>query len=306
MTEPFPYVNAAELRGKLPMAQAIEAMGAAFSDDVDNPMRIRLGKLLFMPARVGEFVGVKVVSSLPGDPAGTVTLYDAAGKQIGMIDGRALTLLRTGAAAGLATRLLARADATTLVMLGVGAVAPQQIEAACAVRHLRKIVLWGHNGVNAGFAQRIQADYPQCAVSTTQSADLAVQDADVIICATPARAPLFRASSVRPGTHINAMGAFDPGMIEVPTDCTASARVFVDDVHAAEREAGDLLQAKRAPDGELRDILAHRMIGRRDANEITLFKSVGIASQDVAAAVATFLGLAALFPVPSRDGRHRA
>ena len=114
-------------------------------------------------------------------------------------------------------------------------------------------------------------------------ADAAAAEADVVSCATPATEALFRPESVRPGTHINAVGAFRPGMIEVPVEITRSAYVVVDDLEAAAAEAGDLIEAGRTPDTTLADLLA----GRHPPidTEVTFFKSVGVASQDVAAAV---------------------
>jgi len=118
------------------------------------------------------------------------------------------------------------------------------------------------------------------------NADEAVAAADVISTATPARQPLFTVEALRPGTHITAIGAFTPEMVEIPMGAVRQARVFVDDLAAAAAEAGDLIQAGRRPDGTIADLLQGRVAGRTSATEVTMFKSVGIASQDVSAGAA--------------------
>lgn len=295
MTQPFPFIDAQQLAHKLPMSSAIAAMRAALADDVENPPRVLLGTSLFMPGRVQHFTGVKVVSTIVGQPTGSVTVYGPKGDIIGMVDGAPLTLLRTGALAGLATHLLARPEAQTLAILGAGAVAPQQVHAVCAVRPIREIIVWGRTSVRAGaLAAMLQELYPRCRVRCDDHADAAVNAADIVSCATPATAPLFAAASVRPGTHINAVGAYTPSMVEVPAACVQGARVFVEERAAASREAGDLIQAQCTPDGTIGDLLAQRTPGRRSVDDITLFKSVGLASADIAAAVVALLGSEAL------------
>ncbi|HAX82611.1 MAG TPA: ornithine cyclodeaminase, partial [Actinobacteria bacterium] len=181
---------------------------------------------------------------------------------------------------GLATRLLARPDAATLAMLGAGAMAFDQVNAVMEVRPIREVLVWSRRPDHAAaLASRVGG-------RAVADADEAVAVADVVTTATPARRPLFAAESLRPGTHINAVGAFTPEMVEIPAGAVRAARVFVDDLAAAAAEAGDLLQAGCLPDGTIADLLGGRVAGRTTATEITLFKSVGIASQDVAAAAA--------------------
>ena len=229
-----------------------------------------------MPGRLDDLMAVKVVSIVPGNPAGLVVVFTEDGSPLGVADGPTITAIRTGAAAGLATRLLARADCRTLAMLGSGAMAFDQIEAVRAVRRIDDVLIWSRSLDNAEIlAERVGGE-------AVADADDAVRRADIVSCATPARTPLFSAEPVRPGTHINAVGAFTPEMVEVGPDVLARAFVVVDDIDAAAAEAGDLIGAGRDPDTTLRDILAgsHRQIG----NDLTVFKSVGIAAQDVAAA----------------------
>ncbi len=271
------YLNAADLRTALPMSDAIEAMRAAFSDDRESTVRTKLGVSLFMPGRVGENTGVKVVSTVPGDPAGVVAVFGADGHPLGLVDGPTLTSIRTAAAPGLLTDLLASTDASVLVMFGGGTMAADQVAAIRAVRPIRRVVIWSRSEETAtACAQRVGGE-------VELDPDAAASVADIISTATPSQAPLFRSGGVRPGTHINAVGAYTPEMIEIPNDIVRSAFVVVDDRTAADEEAGDLLQAGKIPDAEVGDVLAGRVT--RGDQPYTLFKSVGIAEQDVATAV---------------------
>ncbi len=270
-------LDADETRRCLPMVAAVESQVAAFGDDVEIPLRQQLGGSLFMPGRVGATSGIKIVSTVPGNPAGLVMVLGEDGSPMGIVDGPTLTAIRTGAGAGLATRLLAPAEASTLAMLGAGAMAFDQVEAVRAVRPVSRVLVWSRTEASA---ERLAAMVDGEAVS---NADEAVAAADVVSCATPSEEPLFRPESVRPGTHINAVGAFRPHMIEVPVEVTMASYVVVDDVEAAANEAGDLLVAGREPDATVGDVLAGRS---SPTGDVTFFKSVGIASQDVAAAAA--------------------
>lgn len=262
------------------MSEAIRAMEQAFGDDIEVPVRNLVGASMFMPGRVGDESGVKVVSTVPGKPFGIVAVFDADGACSGLVDGPTLTAIRTAAGAGLATQLLARPDSRTMAMLGAGAMAYDQVMAVREVRPIDTVLVWSRQRDHAEeMAQRVGG-------SAVTEADEAVSLADVVSTATPATTPLFSASAVKPGTHINAVGAFTPEMCEIPPDVVREALVFVDDVEAAAAEAGDLLQAERTADGTMSDLLAGRHSGRTGPGETTFFKSVGIASQDVAAAAA--------------------
>jgi len=272
------YLDAAATRQALSMSACISAMERAFGDDIEVPVRNLLGPSLFMSGRVGDDTGVKVVSTVPGKPFGIVAVFDADGACRGLVDGPTVTAIRTAAGAGLATRLLARPDTRTLAMLGAGAMAYDQVMAVTEVRPVDEILVWSRTREHAEvLAERVGG-------TAVADADEAVAAADVISTATPSRAPLFDAASVRPGTHINAVGAFTPEMVEIPPGTVRHALVFVDDVAAAAEEAGDLLQAGVEPAGTVGDLLADRMEGRTSDTQVTFFKSVGIASQDVAAA----------------------
>jgi alanine dehydrogenase len=274
------YLDAVATRAALSMSAAIAAMESAFDDDREVPVRSLLGPSLFMPGRVGATTGLKAVSTVPGKPYGIVAVFGSDGACRGIVDGPTLTMIRTAAAAGLATRLLARPDARTLTILGAGAIAEDQALAVSEVRPIDDIVVWSRTPDRAeALAERVGGH-------TADDPDEAVHAADVVTTATPSTEPLFAPHAVRPGTHINALGAFTPAMAEIPPLTLERALVFVEDIEAAAVEAGDLLQANRTPDGTLADLLAGRMRGRTGHDDVTVFKSVGIASQDVAAGAA--------------------
>lgn len=266
------------------MDLAVASQRQAFGSDVEIPLRTELAGSMFMPGRVGSHAGIKVVSLVPGNPVGLVLVIDPEGNPLGIVDGPALTAIRTGAVTGLATELVGRRDATTLAMLGAGAMAFDQIAAIRTVRPIDRVVIWSRD---RGNAERLATEVGG---ETVDTPDQAVALADIVNCATPSTQALFEDATVRPGTHINAVGAYRPDMIEVPTGTTARSYVIVDDVAAAAAEAGDLIAAGKSPDATLSEILAghHQAID----NDVTFFKSVGVASQDVAAAVAA-LGRAA-------------
>lgn len=262
------------LRAALPMGDAVRAMESAFGSDIETPLRQLLGGSLFMPGRVGGTTGVKVVSIVPGNPVGVVAVFGEDGSPLGMVDGSTLTAIRTGAGCGLATRLLAPRSAKTLAMLGAGAMAFDQVVAVREVRPIERVLVWSRSRPHAeALAARVGGE-------VEMNADTAVASADVVSCATPAREPLFSASSLRPAVHVNAVGAFTPEMAELPGALVDEAFVVVDDRDAAAAEAGDLIRVGRTPDATMADLL-----GGLSAPEgaMTVFKSVGISSQDVAA-----------------------
>ncbi len=270
------YLNAETTRAVLSMSNAVEAMRHAFSGDAETPLRTLVGGSMVMPGRLDDVIAVKVVSIVPGNPAGVVLVFGADGSPIGVVDGPTITSIRTGAVSGLATQLLTSDQPKTLAMLGAGAMAFDQIEAIRAVRQVERVLVWSRSESKAtALARRVEGE-------AVADAGEAVTQADVVSCATPAIQPLFDESAVRSGTHINAVGAFTPDMVEVPGEVVKRAYVVVDDVDAAAAEAGDLIQAGREPDTTLSDLLAGRH--PQIASDVTLFKSVGVAAQDVAAA----------------------
>lgn len=271
------FLNADETRQALPMASAISAMVDAFGPDRELPLRQLVGSSMFMPGRVGAISGIKVVSVVSGHPAGIVTVFDGDGQPTGSVDGATLTAIRTAAGAGLASRILAPYDASTLAMLGAGAMAMDQIAAMRDVRRIDMVIVWSRSSERA----HTLADLVGGTVAST--ADEAVASADIITTATPSTTPLFVHDALRDNVHINAIGAYTPRMVEIPKQTVRQAFRVVDDREAARAEAGDLLQADVEPDAELGDLLGKPW---RRTHAITMFKSVGIASQDIAAAAA--------------------
>ena len=270
-------LDALATRQALPMELAIEAMRVGLGDDRDVPLRSRLGGSAFMPGRAGAHTGVKVVSLVPGNPVGLVVIIGPEGDPVGIVDGPTLTSIRTGAASGLATDLLAPRGEATLAMLGAGAMAADQIAAVRSVRPLNEIRVWSRD---PSHAEQLAKSIGAVAAKTTAEA---VDGATIISTATPARSALFEDSDLTAPVHVNAVGAFTPEMCEIPAGFVRRAYVVVDDLEAAAAEAGDLLQAQVTPDCTLADLIS----GRQSRPEgSTFFKSVGIASQDVAAGVA--------------------
>ncbi len=271
------YLDGPATRSALPMSDAITAMEEAFLGDHETPLRTLVGSSLVMPGRLGDNTAVKVVSTVPGSPAGIVVLFGPDGSPTGIVDGPTLTSIRTGAVCGLASRLLASQDARVMTMLGAGAMAFDQVAAIREVRHIEEVLVWSRDPETASrLAERVGG-------VVVVDADEAVAKGDIVSCATPSRAPLFNASAARPGVHLNAVGAFTPEMVELPPELVAAAFTVVDDYEAAAAEAGDLIQARKLPDLSLRELLTGKLPDL--AGRTTVFKSVGVASQDVASAL---------------------
>lgn len=293
------------------MAEAIEAMRDAFGQLADGrvtlPVRQCLsssddaGVDLVMPcysatANLFSLKTVTVFADNPrhGRPAiqGMVILTDGkTGTHLAILDGSSLTALRTGAASGLATDLLARADASKAAVFGAGVQARTQLEAVCCVRPIRQASVHDPDQAAADRFAAEMTDRLGLPVKPAGSPTENVADADVICTATPSRQPVFADSDLAPGVHINAIGAFQPEAAEVPAATVGRARIVVDHFTSALEEAGDLLQPLaqgliRQEDfrTELGEVLRKRREGRCSAEDITLFKSVGVAIQDLCAA----------------------
>jgi ornithine cyclodeaminase len=256
------------------------------------------GTLLLMPAwRVCEALGVKIVTVFPDNARralpsvyGTYLLLDAAtGAPVAVLDGTALTLRRTAAASALAASHLAREDSAVHLMVGTGALAPHLIAAHRAVRPIRETLIWGRDPAKAGaLAARLTAAGTAAAAAPDLAA--AVATSDIVTCATLSAEPLVRGAWLRAGTHLDLVGAYRPEMRESDDEAIRRARVFID-TEAALHEAGDIVQPLRSGvlardgiEGDLFDLVRGRCAGRRAADEITLFKSVGTALEDLAAA----------------------
>lgn len=302
--------DAAAVRAALPMDELLDAVEGAYRAVVagrdHSPQRTHVplpnGDLLLMPGVQEEVDGrtVKVVTVMPENAAAglptvqaVVLWLDAAtGAPLAVLDGAMLTAMRTGAASGVATRLLARPDATSLAVIGAGAQAPWQVRAVLAARPIRSVRI---HAPSAGRREALAAALadelgPAVAVAATESAREAVRDADVVCCATTASQPVVDAEWIAPGAHVNGVGAFRLGMVELPPALFARATlVAVDELGAARAEAGDVVAAIEAGAiGEEQIVEIGRVapdwVNARDPAAVTVFKSVGLAVQDVAAA----------------------
>jgi ornithine cyclodeaminase len=257
-----------------------------------------------MPARLGApgaaGLGLKVVSVFPqnaarGEPsiyALVAVLDPETGRPLAVLDGTYLTALRTGASSGVATRHMARPDARVLALFGAGAQALPQALAVLVVRDIARVWIVNRTRERAeALAGRLRAAGYAGEALVAAGPQEALAEADVVCAATSSATPVFRDEWLRPGAHINAVGSYKPAMAELPAETVARARVVVDQRRAAWAEAGDLIQARDAGlfgedgvAGEIGEVAAGRVAGRTGPDEITLFKSVGNAAQDVAVA----------------------
>jgi alanine dehydrogenase len=256
---------------------------------------------LIMPfyAPDGGALGLKVVSVFNSNPSRSLPLIHAlvlvvdaeTGQPQALIEGSALTAIRTGAASGAATALLARPDASVVAILGSGVQARRQLEAVCTIRKVESVLVYSLAGSEA-FVEEMAGKGPiPNDIQIVESPAAAVRDADIICTATTSRTPVFNGHDLKPGTHINGIGSFTPDMREIDSVTVQRARVVVDSREAALAEAGDLLIPLKAGlispdhiDTELGEIIAGTKPGRVNPDEITFFKSVGVAVQDAMAA----------------------
>lgn len=309
-------LSGADVRDALPMATAVEIMKEAFASlsrgDAAVPPRTLLaapdgaGVTLVMPARVdGEpgSLAVKVVSVFDRNPdigrarvqAAVIVLEPSTGRPLALLEGAMLTAIRTAAASGAATDLLAAPDSETLAVLGAGVQARNHIEAMCAVRPISSVKIFGPTPANVealidDLSGQV-AGGPE--MSRAGTAADAVRGADIVCATTTSATPVFDDADVKPGAHVNAVGSYTPGAREVSGATVARSWVVVDERSAAWTEAGDLILAR--DDGlidaahvraELGELVLDPELRPSDPDQPTLFKSVGIAVQDAAAAAA--------------------
>ena len=313
------FLTAEDLRKALPMSLAIEAMKQAFmqfsSGDARVPLRTRIdvpthhGVTFFMPALLESSMdmAVKIVSvfpenvreNLPTIHAAVVVLNPRTGAPIALIEGASLTAIRTGAASGAATDLLAREDARHLAIFGSGTQARTQVQAVCAVRDINRIWIYSLDQAGAKlFRDEIkQAHSKLQVVEIAPTPEIAIRDAHIICTATTSETPVFPGNLIQEGTHINAIGSFSPQMQELDAALLQRAMIVLDSQEAVLAESGDLIIPIRAgqltPDAiyaELGEIVQGAKPGRTASDQITLFKSVGLAVQDVVSASAALRG----------------
>jgi ornithine cyclodeaminase len=302
-------IDAAAVTAALPFDACIEVMDRALRafdrGAAIQPLRsvIQLkhggGALYTMPAYLDDprALAVKMISVFPGNEhrgvpthQGVVAVFDTnTGVPVLLIDAARLTAIRTAAVTAVATRALARESARVLAVLGTGVQARSHIAALPLVRELHEVRVWGRTREHAE-ALADELDGEALRVTVADSVEEAVSGADIVCTTTSAREPILHARWLAPGVHINAIGSSTPDAREVDSDVVARARVFVDSVDAAAVEAGDLLIPRReglsdmtawAPIGA---VLNGGAVGRSSDDQITLFKSVGLAIEDAAAA----------------------
>ena len=301
-------LSADDITRLLPMRDCIEVMEralAAFArGEVVQPVRLMTrtadesGVLALMPAHVGGIgFGFKAVTVFHGNDErglpshqGLITLIDAeTGTPLALMDGTRITAMRTAAVSAVATRHLARTDASVATIIGTGVQARTHAEALACVRELSEIRIVGRR---PDAAQQLAAELAdRLPARAFDDAAAALDGADIVATVTASPAPVFAPEAIAPGTHINAVGAYTATTREVPSETVAAARVFVDDRTAALSEAGDLLLAiaDGAIDeshvvGTLGEVLIGQVQGRTDAQQITIFESLGLGLEDIAAA----------------------
>jgi ornithine cyclodeaminase len=295
------------------MNDAIEIIRIAFIEfyqgKADLPVRIHIevdekqAQTLIMPAylKASGALGTKIISifpenqytDLPTIHALMIVIDSHTGQPQAIMDAGRLTALRTGAVSGVATDLLARKDARVAAIFGAGVQGRTQLQAVCTVRSIEKALVYDTDpGAAQSYVEDMQALSPGPSdIEIASSPDEALVDADIICTATTSLQPVFKDESLKKGSHINAIGSFTPRMQEIPQETVVRSKIVVDSLTASLAETGDLiiplekkLISRKDIHGELGEIASGSQVGRETDEEITLFKSVGLAIQDVALA----------------------
>jgi ornithine cyclodeaminase/alanine dehydrogenase-like protein (mu-crystallin family) len=312
------FISEDEIDSILDFPSLIGALHAAFCADIETPLRHHHAiarddgeaALLLMPAwtkeKAGSFLGTKTVTVFPGNlakglgsVAGTYLLMSGdTGEPLVTIDGHRLTLWRTAAASALAAKYLAREDASHLLLIGAGALAPYLARAHAAVRPIQKVSIWNRSAARAEeLAANLSKDSFEIEIVSHREA--AASDADIVTCITLSTTPVVEGNWLKPGAHLDLVGAFRPNAREADDAAVKRARVYVDTRRGALKEAGDLVMPMAAGilkesdvQGDLFELCRGQAKGRNTASEITLFKSVGSAIEDLAAAMLVWKKLA--------------
>jgi len=304
-------VNQSEVAESLPMHECIDVMAEAFKTLAAGNTILPLRPIMWLPERVGALgmmpaymqdlnaIGLKVLTIFPGNHGtpydshqGAVLLFEAQhGCLLAIMDATEITAIRTAAVSGLATKLLAREEARDLAILGAGTQARTHLEAMLLARKITRVRVWSRNADHAKkFAER-ESQRHNINVEPLPTAKEAVIDADIICTTTAAQEPVVYGDWLKAGAHINAVGACTPITRELDTAAMLKSRLFVDRRESALNEAGDFIIPKKegALDdshirGEIGEILLGQIPGRTSPDEITLFKSLGLAIEDLASA----------------------
>jgi alanine dehydrogenase len=302
------YINKEKIAELLPMNECIAVMEKAFRSLADGecaqPLRSLMwlpnksGLLGMMPGHAGSLgvMGIKIVSVFHGNKAagipshqGVVVLFESKhGQPILILDATEITAIRTAAVSALATRLLSRENSETLAIIGTGEQAERHIEAIMLVRKIKQVNLWGRNEKNANkLAQKMQDKF-NIPINVKKDVPKTVQTADIICTVTAATQPVVKGEWISNGTHINAVGACTVNARELDTAAMLKSNLFTDCYESLFNEAGDFLIPKKEGavndnhvKGELGEVLLGTKKGRENKEEITLFKSLGVAAQDL-------------------------
>lgn len=301
-------LNAERIRALASMSRLIEALQQVFSAGGVATARTLTampgggdgGIFASMLAMDADGAVAKLLTILPNNPSlelptvqGAIVVFAKTGTPVAVLDGTVVTQLRTGAASALASRYLSRKDSSHLAIIGTGALAPAMAAAHCAVRPITCISVWGRRPERAvATAAAIRACVSQqVSVLVADSAVQAVAAADIVSCSTSSPTPVLAGKWLKPGTHVDLVGSFQPSKRESDDDAVLRSRIFVDTLEGALHEGGDVVEplrrgviSARHIEGELADLASGRVAGRRRDEEITLFKSVGTAIEDLAAA----------------------
>jgi ornithine cyclodeaminase len=304
-------LNQSEVVQLLPMSECmtvmVDALKALARGEAVQPLRTKMwlpekmGLLGVMPGYLGlpKAMGIKIVSIFPSNQntefdshPGAVLLFDSEhGQLLSLMDASSITAIRTAAVSGVATQLLARDEASELAILGSGVQAETHLEAVLLTRSIKRVRVWSRNFENAEKFVARAAQKHKIEIIAAQTAQDAVTGAEIICTVTASTQPVLKGDWLTPGTHINAVGSSTANARELDTAALLKSKLFVDRRESTLNEAGDFLIAKEAGAvgndhirGEIGEILIGKIQGRTSASEITLFKSLGLAIEDVASA----------------------
>jgi ornithine cyclodeaminase/alanine dehydrogenase-like protein (mu-crystallin family) len=304
-------LRGADVRALLPMSECIELMHRTMIAVSERRVVLPLRSVMVMPGDRGmlgnmpgylaepECFGVKLVSLMPRNKPplysshlGLVLLFEAEhGCPVALLDAAEITAIRTAAASGLATRLLANPEAGDLALLGAGEQARSHLTAMLAVRALRRVRIWSRDRARAAEFARLEGAKHQFAIETSLTVREAVSDADIICTVTKARDPILLGEWLAPGAHLNVVGSSIAAAAEIDTHAVVKSRFFVDYRDSTRNEGGEYLRALEAGAisvehllGEIGEVANGSQAGRRLPSDITLYKSLGIAPQDLASA----------------------
>jgi ornithine cyclodeaminase/alanine dehydrogenase-like protein (mu-crystallin family) len=302
-------LRGSEVRQLLPMTECVDLMHRTMIAVSERRVVLPLRSVMVMPGEIGmlgnmpgyladpECFGVKLVSLIPRNKPpqysshlGLVILFETEhGCPVALLDAAEITAIRTAAASGLATRLLSRPDAGDLALLGAGEQARSHLEAMLAVRSLRRVRVWARDRAKAAEFARAEGARHQLTIEPSASVKDAVHGADIICTVSKAREPILFGDWVAPGAHLNVVGSSIAGAAEIDTVAVLKSRFFVDYRDSTVNEGGEYLRALKSGDitpehilAEIGEVANRTKIGRRALSDVTLYKSLGIAPQDLA------------------------